>query len=42
MPPLTHLERVAAAVSHREADRVPFVLSVTLLGAKHLGLAPKA
>ena len=42
MPPLTHMERVAAAVSHREADRVPFVLSVTLLGAKHLGLVPKA
>ncbi len=35
----TSLERVVAAIEHREADRVPFFLLVTLLGARELGMS---
>ena len=32
------MERVMTAMSHREPDRVPFVISVTMQGARELGL----
>jgi uroporphyrinogen decarboxylase len=35
---MTSAERVGAALGHREADRVPFLLFVTLHGARELGL----
>jgi len=38
MPHMTPKERIFTALSHREADRVPFVLALTLHGAKELGL----
>ena len=38
---MTPLERVLAALSHREGDRVPFFLLVTMHGAKELGLSIK-
>ena len=37
--PMSAGERLAAAMSHREADRCPFVLSVTMHGARELGLS---
>ncbi len=38
MSDLTATERILTALSHREGDRVPFVLPLTLHGAKELGL----
>lgn len=38
MQPMTAAERVQAALDHREGDRVPFLLSLTLHGARELGL----
>ena len=38
MSDLTATERIFTALSHREADRVPFVLTLTLHGAKELGM----
>jgi uroporphyrinogen decarboxylase len=35
---MTSLERVLAALGHREPDRVPFFLLLTMHGAKELGL----
>jgi methanogenic corrinoid protein MtbC1 len=35
---MTAMERVLAALSHREADRVPFFLMFTMHGARELGL----
>lgn len=35
------MQRVVAALSHREADRVPVILTLTLHGAKELGLSIK-
>ncbi len=36
---MTSAERVAAAMSHREADRVPLLLALTTHGARELGLS---
>jgi uroporphyrinogen decarboxylase len=36
---MTSMQRVLTALSHREADRVPFFLLVTMHGAKELGLS---
>jgi uroporphyrinogen decarboxylase len=41
MQPMTAAERVQAALEHREGDRVPFLLSLTLHGARELGLGLK-
>jgi len=38
-PPLTSLQRVLTTLGHREADRVPFFLLVTMHGARELGLS---
>jgi uroporphyrinogen decarboxylase len=35
------MERVMTAISHKEPDRVPFVISVTMQGARELGLSIK-
>ncbi len=40
-PERTSLQRVFAAVSHQEPDRVPFFLLVTMHGARELGLSIK-
>jgi uroporphyrinogen decarboxylase len=37
-PGMTPAERIGAALGHREADRVPFLLLVTMHGARELGL----
>ena len=37
-PRMTSAERVGEALSHREADRVPFLLLLTMHGARELGL----
>jgi uroporphyrinogen decarboxylase len=36
---MTSAERIGAALGHREADRVPFLLLVTMHGARQLGLS---
>ena len=36
--PMTSLERVLTALSHKEADRAPFFLLLTMHGAKELGM----
>lgn len=41
MAPMTSLERVLTTLSHKEADRVPFFLPLTMHGAKELGLSIK-
>lgn len=38
-PEMTSLERVLTTLSHREPDRVPFFLLLTMHGAKELGLS---
>lgn len=38
---MTSLQRVLTTLSHREPDRVPFFLLVTMHGAKELGLSVK-
>lgn len=38
-PGLTPMQRVVTALAGREADRVPFVISVTMQGARELGLS---
>jgi uroporphyrinogen decarboxylase len=38
-PQMTSLQRVLTALGHREADRVPFFLLLTMHGAKELGLS---
>jgi len=38
---MTSLERVLTALSHREPDRVPLFLTLTMHGAKELGLSIK-
>lgn len=38
---MTAMERMMTAMAHREPDRVPFVISVTLQGARELGLSIK-
>ncbi len=35
------MERIMISMSHREPDRVPFVISATMLGARELGLSIK-
>lgn len=37
--PFTSLQRVLTALSHQEADRVPFFLLVTMHGARELGMS---
>ncbi|SLM33222.1 Methylcobamide:CoM methyltransferase (fragment) [Desulfamplus magnetovallimortis] len=37
--PLTSMQRVLTAIGHKEPDRVPFFLLVTMHGAKELGLS---
>lgn len=39
MSHLTPAERIFTALSHREADRVPYALTLTLHGAKALGMS---
>lgn len=39
MTPMTSMERVLTALSHKEPDRVPFFLLLTFHGAKELGLS---
>lgn len=41
MKPMTSLERVLTAIGHREPDRVPLFLLLTMHGAKELGLGIK-
>lgn len=41
MKAMTSLERVLAAIGHREPDRVPLFLLLTMHGAKELGLGIK-
>lgn len=41
MPSLTATERVMTALGHREADRVPFILTLSLHGARELGMGLK-
>lgn len=38
---MTSLERVLTALDHREPDRVPFFLPVTLQGAREMGMTPR-
>ncbi len=38
---MNSMERVLTAMSHKEPDRVPFVISVTMQGARELGLSIK-
>ncbi len=37
--PLTSAQRIGAALSHQEADRVPYLLPTILQGARELGLS---
>ncbi len=39
MTPLTSLQRVLATLGHQEPDRTPFFLTLTLHGARELGLS---
>ncbi|MGC8493060.1 MAG: hypothetical protein ACP5SH_15125 [Syntrophobacteraceae bacterium] len=41
-PRLTAMQRVLAALAHREPDRVPFIISATMHGARELGLSIKS
>ncbi len=41
MDKMTPMERVVAALSHQEGDRVPFLLLTTLHPAKALGISTK-
>jgi uroporphyrinogen decarboxylase len=38
IPPMTSMQRVVTTLSHREPDRVPLFLLLTMHGAKELGL----
>jgi uroporphyrinogen decarboxylase len=38
---MNSFERVMTAISHREPDRVPLFLLLSLYGAKELGMSPK-
>ncbi len=40
-PPMTSLQRVLTTLAHKEPDRIPFFLLVTMHGAKELGLSIK-
>ena len=39
---MTAMQRVMTAMGHREPDRVPFIISVTMHGARELGLPIKS
>ena len=41
MPSYSAMQRVVAALSHEEADRVPVILALTMHGAKEMGLGIK-
>ena len=41
MTNLNSMQRVLTALSHQEADKVPFILTLTMHGAKELGLSIK-
>jgi uroporphyrinogen decarboxylase len=40
-PPMNAMQRTLTALSHKEADRVPFLLLLTMHGARELGLPLK-
>jgi len=41
MTTITSLQRVLTTLGHKEPDRVPFFLLVTMHGAKELGMSIK-